>query len=248
VVMNKKQVEDRQVERGSVVERIASDADRLAYIRVLQNRNSGASSTQTDTRAAERYLKSEKLRTGLAFAAAVPKKYLCQWGEVDYRQIDNAALRYGLPAKGPTWSVPEVCHWLFRFLAEYEWHFRKRESEIDPLLMGAETPWLVAYRKERTLTVRVQRLGLEGVMVPVSAVLEVLQRAGEQLRQGAMLLKQDCDARALEIYNLALDGYDAAIDRFFDEAAPSFAEDEEVSSFAGGADGEHPGPFEVNHA
>jgi hypothetical protein len=114
--------------------------------------------------------------------------------------------------------------------------------------MGPETPWLELYRKERTLTVRIQRLGLEGIMVPVSAVREVLQRAGEQLRQGAVLLKQDCTARALEIYNKALDRYDGELDRFFDEAAAWFAEDEEVSSFAGGADGEHPGAFEVKHA
>jgi hypothetical protein len=120
MVMDKKPMKARRVERGMVAEPIPSDADRLAYIRVLQNRSTGVSSTQADSRAAKRYDESEKLRIGLAFVGGVPKKYLCQWGEVDHRQIDNAALRYGLPAKGPTWSVLEVCHWLFRFLAEYE--------------------------------------------------------------------------------------------------------------------------------
>ena len=244
----KRPAKETSPQPASVVERIASEADRAAYIRVLQARSTGGNSTQTDIRAAKRYDDAERLRVGLLFVAAVDKNLLCKWGEVQHKQVDDAAERYGLPAKGATWSVPEVCHWLFRFLAKYGRHLKKRENETDPLLVGPNSPWLDLYRKERTLVVRVQRRELEKSMIPVAMVREALQRAGEQLRQAAVLLKQDCDPRALEIYNEGLDGYDGALDRFFDAVSEKFAEDEALPAGHGVDDGERPGAAEADDA
>lgn len=243
-----KPAEPARPEPASVVEGIASAADRAAYIRVLEQRRDGTRSTQTDLRAGKRWEEAEQLRVGLAFVAAIENKYLCAWANVQRQQINNAAERYGMPAKGPTWSVPELVHWVFRFLAKHGKHLKKRESEADPLLMGVETPWLDQYRKERTLVVRVQRRELEKTMIPVATVREALQLAGTQLRQGAVLLKQDCPPRALEIYNEALDEYDRALDRFFAAAEGQFAEDETLSAHPGDDDGQRPGAAEADDA
>lgn len=237
-----------KAEPVSVVEGIASAADRAAYIRVMERRRDGAASTQTDIRAAKRWEEAERLRAGLAFAAAIENKYFCAWANIQRNQVNEFADRYGLPAKGPTWSVPELVNWVARFLAKHGRWITKRENETDPLLMGAETPWLDLYRKERTLVVRVQRRELEKSMIPVAMVREALQRAGEQLRQGAVLLKRDCPPRALEIYNEALDEYDRALDRYFEAAEPTFAEDETLPAHPGGGDGQRPGTAEADDA
>ena len=89
----------------SIIEKVGSDADCQAYVRVLQDQRAKRTPKRADLRAARRYEQAKELRIGLAFVGAVPRRLLAAWAGVQNVQIDKAADRYGLPVKGPSWSV-----------------------------------------------------------------------------------------------------------------------------------------------
>jgi len=224
-------LQNRATATGPNVRDIASSQDRAAYVRVQQNRKVNQSSTQNDLRGAQRFEKALQLEIGTRFAAAVPFKFLGEWTGRQNTLLYQAAERYGVPIRGPTWNVADVVKWLFEFLAKHGPRIR-REDAADGDGFGAAREELY---KERIQLVRLERRTREGTLIPADLVVEALQLAGTQLRSAALQLQREFGPRAWEIYNEALTAANDVIETLCDErplndAAPSPAEIEHDAS------------------
>lgn len=198
---------------GPNIAAIASGQDRAAYVRVQQDRKLQQRSSQRDLAGARRFEKALQLEIGLQFASAVPSKFLVEWTGKQWTLLAKAADRYGVPIRGPTWSVPGVVKWLFEFLAKHGPHIRRQDA-ADGDAFGAAREELY---KERIQLVRLERRTREGALIPAELVVEALQLAGTQLRTAALQLQREFGPRAWEIYNEALKAANDVIETLCDE-------------------------------
>jgi len=201
----------------SIIQQVADEADRVAYIRVLQDKREGRTPKRADLRAASRFEAQRDLRLALAFVQSVPRRFLNQWAGIQNIQIDQAADRYGVPVRGPVWSVPEFVRWLFRFLAKNGRYIFRAQVNGDAIEDGPDSPWLEELRKERTLMERIKRRELERSLVSIHTFSQAWQLAGAAVRVGCEQMKREHLDRAVEIYGEALDNAERRLERFFDD-------------------------------
>jgi len=207
------------------VAQIAGEQDRLAYIAVMQDRREGRESTQTKLRGAARFEKARTLQTALAFVRAVERKWLREWSGMQDKLLNDSCERYGVPVKGPVWSVPELVHWVFRFLAKYGRYIFRAQINGQAVEEGPDSPWLEELRKERTLMERIKRRELERSLISTHVVRQAWQIAGAAMRVGCEQMKRERWDRAVEIYDEALDNAERKLEQFFADFDPA-GEDE----------------------
>ena len=90
-------------------------------------------------------------------------------------------VRPHIPPEAVKKAGREVYFWGRRVIEA--WAARNRVAE-DPLLAGADSPALEVYRAEKAKIARLQRLEMEGKLVPMQELHNVLVMMGATLRHG----------------------------------------------------------------
>jgi len=89
------------------------------------------------------------------------------------------------------------------------------EPPVDPLLAGTDSPALEAYRRERAILARLDRLEREGELLPRDAVHDMLSRLAELLRDAGATFQREFGREAHAVLEEVLDGFEREIELGF---------------------------------
>ena len=168
--------------------------------------------TREEHRALRRHERQKEERLRWKFYRDIPQKHLRKMCGKQTKQINEQAVRYGLPFGGPTVDLTVFFPALFEFLAA---NASKLSREDEALLQGPASPALEAYREERAKIAKLDRQERERQLVRRDEVRQALARIAVILRGAGDTLQRQFGAEAVEILYEALEDAEREIEHAF---------------------------------
>jgi phage terminase Nu1 subunit (DNA packaging protein) len=218
--------------------RTPTNEDRQLAVSAAGKKRAGQTLTRPEERALRRVQAFQDEQDRWRHYAAIPKGHYCKLSARQQKVVDEQARRYGLPVLGEQIDLAAV---LVRFHDLLRDHGDKIVSgdEEDELLQGPNSPALERWRNERAKIARMERLELQGQLLPREVVRRSLQIIAQQISSLGEKLHRDFGPTAQKSVFTTVDSIERELrklladDRHADETAETSPPD--PPSVGGGA-------------
>lgn len=198
--------------RHEIIRRLGTDAELLRS--AADKRAAGERPSRHEQAAIRRRDRVEEDVWREFIYGRIPQKHVRDLAGRQTKQLHEFADRWGAPVGGPALDLGALLRWLFGFPKKCQDAAEAAASD-DPLLMGQTTPALERYREEKWRLARLERERIEGTLVPLAHVQDLLNMQAMRIRQAGEQLERQKGPDAADILREALDDLDQEAEQFF---------------------------------